>query len=753
MSSNPDFLYSSPPVLAHSRWRIFWLSLFTLAMSGLIWVALVYIYPLDTGSLDLHLGTVAPVDLVAPKFVEFESELLTAEAREAAARGASLAYTPTDPGIARQQVDALRAAVTFISTTRADSFASYEQKLEDLAVLDAAFDRPLAEEILLLTDEQWQAVMTEAVLVLQQVMRSTIRDGQVEEARRSIPSLVSFALPEEQVPTVTGLVSLYVVPNSFYSEELTEERRQQARDAVFPVVRTFVEGETVVRSGKVLSEADIEALQELGLLVGGDDPLSYLNAGGVVILSMTFILLFLYRRPAFSGNFKQILYTSFFFLVFLYLGRVIILQAHALPYIFPLTGFGLLIGALFGPQPGMFFMLPLSFLMGYGMPAALEVTIYFFLSGVFGVLVLDRARRVVSYVWAGAWAGVIGAGALLTFRLLDPFTDWNTLAIYVVASLVNGVASGIIALLLLFTSAPLLGKVTIIQLTELSRPDHPLLKFILLTAPGTYQHSLQVANLAEQAAEQIGADALLTRIGALYHDAGKALAPQYFIENQIPGAGNPHENIDPYESSAIIIRHVTDGLDLAHKHHLPDRIIDFIAEHHGTTATRFQYAKAIQAAGGDASKVSLDDFRYPGPRPRSRETALVMIADGCEARARAERPHTEVEIRAIIKDVIEKRLASGQFDETSLTMRDLHIVQDSFTNTLRGIYHPRIEYPKLEERALSTDESETFPDAARPVPPSPEPDAPLPPTQPKRSPKTPPRNVPLSEPTPHVKNP
>ncbi len=678
-------------------------------MSGLLLLALVSIRPVNTSNLDLHIGTVAPLDLVAPLSLKFESEILTTQAREAAAGAVLPAYIPTDPGIARKQVDALRNAVTFISTTRADTFASFEQKLEDLALLDAAFTREFAEKVLLLSDEEWQAVMNEAILVLQQVMRTTIREGQEEDALRSIPTLVSFALPEDQVSTVAELAGLYVAPNTFFSEELTEERRQQARAAIPPIPRNFVVGETVVRSGKVLTDLDIEALQQLGLLVGQNDPLTVFNAGVVVVLSMAFILLFLYRRPAFSGDFRNIFYASFFFLAFLYVGRLLMIQGNALPYIYPLAGYGLLICALFGPQPGMFFMLPLSLLIAYGLPDALEVTVYFFLSGVFGVLMLDRARRVMAHMWAGLGAGMAGAVTILSFHLLDPFTDYNLLATFAGSAILSGIGSGIIALLFLFISAPLLDKVTIIQLTELSRPDHPLLKFVLIHAPGTYQHSLQVANLSEQAAEQIGADALLTRIGALYHDVGKALAPQYFIENQIPGAANPHENIDPYESSTIIIRHVTDGIDLAHKHRLPNRIVDFIAEHHGTTATRFQYAKAIQAAGGDASKVSLDDFRYPGPRPRSRETALVMIADGCEARARAERPKTEAEISVMIKDVIDKRLSGGQFDDTHLTMRDLHLIHESFTTTLRSIYHPRIAYPDIDEPSLAKEETATLP--------------------------------------------
>jgi putative nucleotidyltransferase with HDIG domain len=232
---------------------------------------------------------------------------------------------------------------------------------------------------------------------------------------------------------------------------------------------------------------------------------------------------------------------------------------------------------------------------------------------------------------------------------------------------------------------------------EISRPDHPLLQFILRNAPGTYQHSLQVANLAEQAAENIGADTLLTRVGAIYHDAGKALNPFFFIENQLPGNTNPHDNLSPISSSHMIIRHVPDGLELARKYRLPRRIQDFIEEHHGTMLTRYQYAKAVEAAEGDESLVDESQFSYPGPRPKSRETAILMLADGSEARVRAERPPDENALRKVIKSVIEHRLSSGQLDETDLTLRDLDQLIDSFTTTLRGIYHPRIEYPDTKK--------------------------------------------------------
>jgi putative nucleotidyltransferase with HDIG domain len=215
-------------------------------------------------------------------------------------------------------------------------------------------------------------------------------------------------------------------------------------------------------------------------------------------------------------------------------------------------------------------------------------------------------------------------------------------------------------------------------------------------APGTYQHSLQVANLAEQAAEAIGANSLLTRVGALYHDVGKTFNPQFFIENQAPGQLDTHEDLDPVESAALIIHHVPYGLELAREHRLPRRIQDFIAEHHGTTITRYQWTQAVKAVGGDASKLDRSLFQYPGPRPRSRETALVMLADGCEARVRAQRPADEDALREMIRDTVEKRVADGQLDHTDLTLRDLATIIQIYTATLRGIYHPRVEYPSLD---------------------------------------------------------
>jgi putative nucleotidyltransferase with HDIG domain len=269
------------------------------------------------------------------------------------------------------------------------------------------------------------------------------------------------------------------------------------------------------------------------------------------------------------------------------------------------------------------------------------------------------------------------------------------------AALVSGGLSASLCFGLLLLAGSVLGITTSLQLIELSRPDHPLLQLLLRQAPGTYQHSLQVANLAEQAARAIGANTLLTRVGALYHDIGKAVRPHFFIENQVAGQ-NVHEQLDPTTSASVILSHVRDGLELARKYRLPSSVQAFIPEHHGKLEAGFQLKAAVEAAGGDALRVNPEDFTYPGPRPRSRETAILMLADGVEAKARAEGPLEDAAIDRLARWVIEDRLSKGQLDRTDLTLKDIDTIRRSFVNTLRGIYHPRIRYPDSTEVEVET---------------------------------------------------
>jgi putative nucleotidyltransferase with HDIG domain len=293
---------------------------------------------------------------------------------------------------------------------------------------------------------------------------------------------------------------------------------------------------------------------------------------------------------------------------------------------------------------------------------------------------------------------VTGAGfaMLAAFRISTGDLDWLGIAQLLLAAMGNGFLSAALALLGQYFLAQSLGLATALHLLEISRPDHPLLQYFLRNAPGTYQHSLQVANLAEQAVEAIGGDQLLARVGALFHDVGKSKNPAFFIENQAPGNMNTHQDIEPEEAATTIIRHVTDGVELGRKYRLPRRLQDFMLEHHGTMLTRYQYNQALEKANGEAAKIEIGKFRYPGPRPRSRETAILMLADGAEARARAQNPQTDEEMRKLVRGVIDHVQKEGQLDQTALTLRDLNTILESFVTTLRGTYHPRIQYPAAE---------------------------------------------------------
>jgi hypothetical protein len=687
---------------------------------GLLLVAsgLVALFALLSGlntnrTVALRVGEVATQDVLSPGAIRYNSTILTTQEQAAKAAAVQPVYAAPDASVARQQVGQLRLALNFINSVRADSFATPEQKLADLAALqDVRLSQADAAALLALSETGWQSVQAEAIVVLEQLMRSTIREDRLEEARRSVPALVSLSLPEDQAALVATLVQAFVSPNSLYSEDLTEARRQEARDAVGSVLRSFAPNETVIRRGQVVTDLHIEALQEMGLASPRTTWQQYVQAISAVLLGTVLVGLFFNQRRDLLESPRELVTMTLLMLTVLLISRFTIPNRTVIPFVFPIASFALVATALFSSQAALVFAIPLSLLAAYGLPNAFELFLYYLLPAMLGVLVLRRAERLGGFLWAGFTISAACMAVVLLFRLGDPNTDLVGLLTLISAGGLNGLLAASIALILQFVIAQLLGVTTILQLLELSRPDHPLLQLILRNAPGTYQHSLQIANLAEQAAELIGADATLVRVGALYHDAGKARQPHYFIENQIPGTHNPHDDLDAYESSHVIIQHVPDGMEMAEKHRLPLRIRDFIAEHHGTLATMYQYSQAVEAAGGDREKVDIEAFRYPGPRPRSRETALVMLADGCEARTRAERPENEEQLRKLVKDVVDRRVAQGQLDDTRLTMQDLATIVDSFTTTLRGVYHPRIKYPDLgDEPALdvSVEEENVMP--------------------------------------------
>ncbi|MEZ4504109.1 MAG: HDIG domain-containing protein, partial [Dehalococcoidia bacterium] len=348
-------------------------------------------------------------------------------------------------------------------------------------------------------------------------------------------------------------------------------------------------------------------------------------------------------------------------------------------------------------------------------------------SSLSGLLFAVRADRLQRYLVAGLATAAAAEVALVSMWLLDADRRPVDLLWMSGASLAGGLLAATIAVGTFILLSRPFGIVTRVELMELSQLSHPLLRRLQDEAPGTFQHSVLVGNLAERAADRIGADPLLTRVGAYYHDIGKLVAPAFFVENAPPGE-SPHEGLDPLQSTRVIHQHVTAGVEIARKEGIPAAVVQFIPQHHGTRMASFFYRRAAEA---DPS-VDPALFRYPGPKPQSREAALVMLADAAEASVRASSDHSAERIRAIIEGVIRERIEEGQFTECDISLRDLAAVGQSFTTALTAVYHPRIEYPAPTEReradrGLDGDSDGAEPAEAATPPPRNRPRAPRPP--------------------------
>ncbi len=651
-------------------------------------------------ALPLHAGDVAPRTEQASSDLQYVSQVRTEEARNAAENAVLPVYTAPDPTITRRQIDQLNGALQSITLIRTNTTLTTDEKQSAMtSIAGITFKPDGIQQILAMPDSRWATIQQESVRVLEEVMRTRVRADSLDLVRNDISSHVSLTLNEQDSTLVAGIVSPFVVPNSQYSQDLTTAAQQSARVAVQPVVQSYKVGETIIAGGDIVTPANMEALQEFGLIQAQQPAETYLGVGAATLLCVFFVGVYFNRRQnlAVLSDPRSLIILTFIFLIFLVTARLVVPNRTILPYAFPLPAVGLLFATLFGMETGIILSLVLCVLVTYGLTNTLDLMPYYLMATICGIAMLGSARRIWAFFRAGMTIAGAGVAMIFAFRLSSTSMDWIGLATLVAAALFSGLASAGLALLLQYLLAQFLSLPTALQLLEISRPDFPLLQTFLRKAPGTYQHSLQVANLAEQAAEKIGADALLTRVGATFHDIGKTVSdPSFFIENQAPGSMDTHSDITPEKAAAAIIRHVRDGVTLAHKYRLPRRIDDFILEHHGTMLTRYQYNLALENVGGDAAQVDLEKFRYPGPRPRSRETAILMLADGVEARARSQNPKSEDDLKNVVLSVVERIEKEGQLDNTQLTLHDLNLITESFTTSLRGTYHPRIQYPAAE---------------------------------------------------------
>ena len=539
------------------------------------------------------------------------------------------------------------------------------------------------------------------VTAINNVMTRRISADEVENAKKRVEEELKYtSLNDELKLAVIDLGRYAVIQNEFYDPNATEELRQQAAENVEPV--KILQGQIIAEAGELINQDIYRKLKLVGLI---NNDYSYKPLIGLVLL-ITIILSAIYyyfhqMKSLPEKRQTHLLLYGIIFILSIFIMKIIsmlqVFSFEGIGYIFPAAMSGMLIKILIDEKLAIFMSILMavcgSILFNEGITGTLNFSagIYFLFSGIAAILFLNSHNRRSKIFQAGVFAAIINVLTIAALMLL-PNGQYSGIeyGYYLITALVSGVGSAVLTVGLLPFFEASFGILSTIRLIELSNPNHPLLRKILMEAPGTYHHSVMVANLAESACEAIGANGLLARVGSYYHDIGKTQRPNFFIENQI-NHDNPHDRLPPDKSAPIIIAHVIDGAAILRKFHMPKEIIDIAVQHHGTTLLKFFYHKALQSE----AIINEEEFRYPGPKAQTKESAVVGIADSVEAAVRSLSQPTPELIESLVKKIVTERLEDGQLNECDITMKEIETVSHTLCETLKGIFHSRIEYPEL----------------------------------------------------------
>ncbi len=531
-----------------------------------------------------------------------------------------------------------------------------------------------------------------------------------EAAPRSLGSIQSQTLKSSLVSAAVSMVE----PTTRFNQSKTQQKREAARKTVGESAKhyEFSKGELIVERGQEITPRHFRIVQRM------QQEAQYLNsvqvvAGAVFLALLLIVTLFVFGRRNirdFRPSTKDIFFMATILLLFLLITQIGTMLARELSdpvelasasswyYLIPVAAAGMLIRLVLNNEHAVIFTIVFSILTGVVADASLFFATYTAVGTLVGVATVQQVKHRMALMWSGVTVGAVNVAAILAFMLIQGEFFQSTTA--TLGTSLIGFGGGLFAGLVVLATLPVFEAVfsytTDIKLLELANLNHPLLRELIMRAPGSYHHSMMVGSLCEAAAEAVDANPLLARVGAYYHDIGKAKNPQYFAENQQPGE-NPHDKLKPNMSALIIKNHVKDGLEMAKQHRLPNEIQDFIAQHHGTSLISFFYHRAKKMEDPDIPEVDEDDYRYPGPKPQTRETAISLLADGIEAASRAMHNPTPARLKGLVQKMINKAFTDGQLDECDLTLRDLNDIAKAMTRILTGIFHQRPEYPDRDD--------------------------------------------------------
>ncbi len=650
---------------------------------------------ISSDKVDVEEGTVSDRDIIATRTVSYIDTAKTKKLEEEVVASVTPVYDldVAVQGRAEDEVNnifnALKAAEGpgTLATNAKPSTDEVKQKLlTNLQYLN--FNEETLNALTGLDATELSQAKDNTLAFLRRYLQRGVHGDEVATTKKYIAiEIDELNMSDHAKVVVEHLVNKLLMPNVILNVKETEKRKKTAVASVESVRETIRKGQVIVRRGDVITAAQINMMDEVGLHKGQVNEYHILGLTIFVIVVMSILLMFIYK-------FEHPIYVKDLLLVLLGLIMIIALclakvASYYSYFAGPIATGALLTAILIHPRVGMVASLALAMLFGVVVDYDLRAVAAALLGSTVGAYNVAKLAHGYSLTTTGILIAVVNFLVIGATGLMMQIES-SELMLQCLLGVANGIGSAIITTGILPYLEHAFNITTPIKLLELGQSNHPLMQRLLLEAPGTYHHSVLLGNLAEAAADVIGADPVTVRVGAYYHDIGKIKRPYFFVENQF-GGENPHDKIAPTLSTLIVTSHVKDGLELCREYKLPSIISDIVVQHHGTLLASYFYHRATE---GDHSECIIEsDFRYEGPKPQTKEAALIMIADACEAAVRSISKPNSNRIEAMVRKIIRERLNDGQFDECNLMLRDLTEIGDVYIRILSSMFHSRIEYP------------------------------------------------------------
>ena len=645
------------------------------------------IQKVETKRINVKVGDTAPLEIRATK--EIEDQNATERLKREAANSVEPRYR-ISPSVQMNMKSTIRSFFIKVRELQENEELSLAKKAEVLG----------EESRILLSKNEYYTVLklkpdeldnfeNNINDLINQIMGAGIKEEDLEYEKANIEkTFETLELSEDKKQLGIALISNTIQANKFIDEEATERRKQEEVEKVEPVI--IKEHQVILRKGDIVDNNSLALIKEMGLLKEKEGYDKTTVIGIILLIVLLQIVIFgyvyLFNKEVLDGQ-------KLLALTIIITATILISEGthNISPYIMPVSTAALLIAILIDIRLALIVNMLISFILSFILKLDDIVIAMYLIGGSIGAYLAVRQQQRYNILLNSLIMGASNVFTIIAFGLIKKLELIDILSKSSYA-LLNGAFCGILTIGSLPIWENIFEIITPLKLLELSNPNQALLKRLLLETPGTYHHSVLVGNLSERAAEAIGADPLIARVGSYYHDIGKLKRPYFFKENQL-GMDNPHDKLQPSMSTLIITNHVKDGISMGKQNKLPKEIIDIIAQHHGDTAVMFFYHKAKKQEEG--TEVKIEDFRYPGPKPQTKEAALVMLADSTEAAVRSIKEPNKKNIEEMIRNVIKGKLEDGQLDECDLTLKDLNTIANSFSTVITGIFHERIEYPDL----------------------------------------------------------